>query len=177
MTKNQIAIIGAAAAVTYALVQFEPINKTLDDWGIVSNFSRSITTGKGKPYVDEINRIGNSYALPPLLLARVAYQESRFNPDAVGPETKYGRAQGMFQIMAYWHPSAVPSDWRKSADYAARYLRDLFKEFGDWAMALAAYNWGRGNLKKNGMAKLPLETRNYWRQVLADIPPTGSRYA
>jgi membrane-bound lytic murein transglycosylase D len=63
---------------------------------------------------------------------------------------------------------------------AARYLRDLYQLFGDWKLALAAYNWGEGNLQRamnkaglrdfDGLAArgwLPLETRNYVPAVLA----------
>ncbi|MCK6542281.1 LysM peptidoglycan-binding domain-containing protein [bacterium] len=58
-----------------------------------------------------------------------------------------------------------------STRYAFKYLKDLFNEFGDWYLALAAYNAGSGRIynamKKNNtrdyweMTKLPRETRNY----------------
>ncbi|MBL7826396.1 MAG: transglycosylase SLT domain-containing protein [Saprospiraceae bacterium] len=60
----------------------------------------------------------------------------------------------------------------KSTDAAARHLRDLYKKFDDWALALAAYNSGAGRvssaIKRAGSRDfwqiqrfLPLETRNY----------------
>jgi membrane-bound lytic murein transglycosylase D len=60
------------------------------------------------------------------------------------------------------------------------YLRDLYRVFGDWKLALAAYNWGEGNIQRviartgmrdfDEMARrryLPLETRKYVPAVLA----------
>ncbi|SRR6266496_131250 len=71
-------------------------------------------------------------------------------------------------------------DVEKSTHAAARYLRDLYIEFGDWSLALAAYNAGeptlQGALERSGTREfaaisvkglLPLETRNYVPAVLA----------
>ncbi|TGE17846.1 LysM peptidoglycan-binding domain-containing protein [Hymenobacter elongatus] len=60
----------------------------------------------------------------------------------------------------------------KSTEAACRYLRDLYRMFGDWELVLAAYNWGGGNvqraMKRTGKRtfwdlypQLPKETRNY----------------
>jgi membrane-bound lytic murein transglycosylase D len=46
-----------------------------------------------------------------------------------------------------------------STHAAARYLKDLHREFGDWALAMAAYNGGPGKIKK---AIRLGKTRNYW---------------
>ena len=63
---------------------------------------------------------------------------------------------------------------------AARYLRDLYRQFGDWKLAIAAYNAGENRVQriinKTGIRDfeemsrrglLPLETRNYVPAVLA----------
>ncbi|UOQ53493.1 LysM peptidoglycan-binding domain-containing protein [Hymenobacter cellulosivorans] len=60
----------------------------------------------------------------------------------------------------------------KSTEAACKYLRDLYRMFGDWELVLAAYNWGGGNvqraMKRTGKRtfwdlypQLPKETRNY----------------
>ena len=64
-------------------------------------------------------------------------------------------------------------------DVAARYLKDLYSEFGDWYLALAAYNCGSSRVKramKRDGAKnywdlhsLPLQTRNYVPNVMAAL--------
>jgi len=62
----------------------------------------------------------------------------------------------------------------KSTDAAARHLKDLYKEFGDWYLAMAAYDAGPGSvqraIERTGYANfwklrelhaLPVETQNY----------------
>ena len=129
-------------------------------------FGRSVTSGKGAAYYDTIEAIGAKYGLPENMLSRVAYQESRFDPGALN---KSSGAQGMFQIVPKWHPTAKPYEWRAAADYAAQYLRQLYKQFGTWSKALAAYNWGPGNVSKYGLSRAPAETDNYYKQIMADI--------
>jgi len=61
-------------------------------------------------------------------------------------------------------------NYLKSTNAAAKYLRDLYKEFGDWLLVIAAYNGGSGNvlkaIKKSG-------SRNFW--TLQYYLPTESR--
>lgn len=116
-----------------------------------------------KPHFEKWEKI---FSMPQGLLSRVAYQESRFDPAAhnVG-----SNAQGMMQIVPRWHPEAKPYDPIHSIEYAARYLVRLHGRFGSWHKALAAYNWGQGNLSKYGMDNLPKETRNYVAEITRDI--------
>lgn len=71
-------------------------------------------------------------------------------------------------------------DLFKATDAAARYLHDLYAQFGDWKLALAAYNTGEANVgsaimrahtqdfdQLANLRMLPLETRNYVPRVLA----------
>lgn len=108
--------------------------------------------------------------LPSGLLARLLYQESRYRPEIINGTVKSrAGAVGIAQIIPRWHPGVNPLDPLASIDYAAAYLAKLYRQFGAWPLALAAYNWGPGNVAKNGLTGAPTETRNYWSQILADL--------
>ncbi len=142
--------------------------------------------------VQEVNSRGM-----PTELALLPFVESAFNPQA-----KSGaRAMGIWQFMP-----ATGKDFRltqnvfrderrdvlQSTDAALDYLQRLYNQFGDWQLALAAYNWGSGNVskaqKRNLAAGLPIdyislnmpnETRNYvpklmaYRQIVLDPDSYG----
>jgi len=83
-------------------------------------------------------------------------------------------AEGPFQFMpatAKARGLKNPYDFNESSDAAARYLSDLMKHYGgDVSKAVAAYNWGPGNLDKKGMAAAPAETVGYLSKVLGGVP-------
>ena len=115
----------------------------------------------------------------PSELALLPFIESAFNPQAVSS----ARASGMWQFMPATGKSFdlkqnVFRDDRRDVQASTRaaldYLERLYKQFGDWHLALAAYNWGEGNVGKaiarNQRAGLPtgyvdlnmpMETRMY----------------
>lgn len=108
-----------------------------------------------------------SYDLPAGLLSRVAYQESRYKIDAVSP----AGAQGLMQFMPATAKdfSLDPLDPIASIYAAAKYLRTLHDKFGSWQLALAAYNWGQGNVARKGIAEAPKETRDYYAAIMRDV--------
>ena len=115
----------------------------------------------------------------PTELALLPFIESAFNPQAVSS----ARASGIWQFMPATGKSFdlkqnVFRDDRRDVQASTRaaldYLERLYKQFGDWHLALAAYNWGEGNVGKaiarNQRAGLPtgyvdlnmpMETRMY----------------
>jgi membrane-bound lytic murein transglycosylase D len=121
--------------------------------------------------------------VPPALVW-LAEVESTFNPAARSP----AGARGLFQLMpatakelglSTWLPDER-TDPEKSAQAAARMLRQLRGQFGSWPLALAAYNAGPGRVRRAltqrqattfaGIASaLPAETRMYVPKVLATI--------
>lgn len=114
--------------------------------------------------------------MPKNLLVRVAWQESRFRSDIIECETASSAgALGIMQIVPKWHPAAEPCNPAMAIPYAGAYLHNLKQRFGTWDKALAAYNWGQGNLAKLDLDKsdwldfTPGETRQYVTSVKRDL--------
>jgi len=111
------------------------------------------------------------YGLPSGLLKSVATTESGGNQYAISS----AGAKGMFQFMDGTAKDLGLSgsdvfDPSKSAEAAARYLKQLLTATGgNLSMALGAYNWGIGNLKRKGIENAPDETLNYIPKVLAGV--------
>ena len=121
----------------------------------------------------------------PAGLAYLAMVESNFNPRAVSRAS----AKGMWQFMratgrqyglsqSWWHDERY--DPEKATRSAIKLMKDLYKRFGDWELALASYNSGLGNVRKAirrnkakgkpidfWSLKLPRETRGYVPAFLA----------
>lgn len=126
------------------------------------------------PYLKTINQATVNHKLPPRLLGRLLFQESRFRPDIITGKVKSSAgAIGIAQIIPKWHPNVNPYDANASIHYAGFYLAQLQKQFGNWRDALAAYNWGPGNLtkfKKGQLKTMPKETVNYVNEITRDVP-------
>src|SRR5437016_12241578 len=135
-------------------------------------------------YREMIVRIFKEEGVPQDLIY-LAQAESGFHPLAL---SRVG-ARGMWQFMAsrasgydltrnWWIDDR--QDPEKSTRAAARHLKDLYNQFGDWYLAMAAYNSGPGNVQqavqRTGFADfwelyrrnvLPKETKNYVPIILA----------
>src|SRR5438128_4936204 len=139
---------------------------------------------RGGRYQDMIQKILKEEGVPQDLIY-LAQAESGFHPLAV---SRVG-ARGMWQFMGsrakgyglqrnFWVDER--QDPVKSTRAAARHLKDLYAQFGDWYLAMAAYNSGPGNVqaavRRTGYADfwqlykrdvLPRETKNYVPIILA----------
>lgn len=106
------------------------------------------------------------YGLPSGLLDSVWQQESSRGKNMLSPKG----AQGHFGFMpktAAAYGLKDPNDLAESSDAAARMYRDLLKSNGgNLPGALASYNWGSGNLARQGMGAAPKETRDYIGSVM-----------
>jgi Transglycosylase SLT domain/SPOR domain len=114
-----------------------------------------------------IESAARAHDLPLEFFARVIWQESRFQPDAVGPRTRSGdRAQGIAQFMpgtAAERGLLDPFDPIQALPKSAEFLRELRNQFGNLGLAAAAYNAGPQRVRDwmAGRRTLPAETRNY----------------
>jgi hypothetical protein len=105
--------------------------------------------------------------LPLEFFARVIWQESRFQSDAIGPMTRRGqRAQGIAQFMpgtASERRLLDPFDPVQALPKSAEFLNELRGQFGNLGLAAAAYNAGPRRVQEwlAGTGAMPQETRNY----------------
>jgi len=93
---------------------------------------------------DLITQEANAQGVPPSLALSVAAAESNFNPSAVSPKG----AVGVFQLLPSSFPGQDIGDVYTNVNLGVGYLAQLYEQFGDWFTALAAYNWGPGNVNK-----------------------------
>ena len=105
--------------------------------------------------------------LPVAFFARLIWQESSFNAEAVGPRTRSGaHAQGIAQFMpgtAAERSLLDPFDPVQALPKAAAFLRELRDRFGNLGLAAAAYNAGPRRVSEwlAGTGFMPGETRSY----------------
>lgn len=138
--------------------------------------SVSVMLGAGNFYFPIFEAELERYGLP-LELKYLPVIESALKPKAVSP----AGAGGLWQFMVgtgkqYGLKVNSVIDERcdpiKSSDAAARYLRDLYRIYHDWALVLAAYNCGPGNVNR---AIHRAGSRDYW-QIYPYLPKETRGY-
>lgn len=120
-----------------------------------------------RPVIESAER---TYGIPAGLLARLLYQESRYRTDIINGTTR--SPAGAIGIAQFMPATAAelgvdPLNPISSIYGAAQYLRRLYDNFGDWKRALAAYNFGWGNVERG--RTWPAETVAYVRDISADV--------
>lgn len=137
-------------------------------------------------YKDRISQILREEGVPQDLIY-LAVAESGFQPQALNARSGAG---GMWQFMPFAGAYGLARngwvderfDPEKSSRAYARYIKSLYNQFGDWYLAMAAYDWGPGYVQravmKTGYADfwelyrrgvLPGETKNYVPGIIAAI--------
>ncbi len=118
----------------------------------------------GRPYFNMIDAVFTKYNLP-VELKYLAVIESELKSTAVS----WAGAVGPWQFMPVTarelglkvtHKVDERTNYQKSTIAAAKYLRDLYAQFGDWLLVIAAYNGGPGNV--NSAIKKSGGSRNFW---------------
>lgn len=135
-------------------------------------------SGRASPYlyhvVSELEKRGM-----PTELALLPVIESAFNPQAMSS----ANAAGLWQFVPgtgkdFDLKQNMFKDERRgvvaSTDAALSYLQRLYTMFGDWPLALAAYNWGEGNVQR-AIKKNQAEGKPTDFESLADLMPPETR--
>jgi soluble lytic murein transglycosylase-like protein len=139
------------------------------DAGTVSESVVSATAPQAKLSLNAsletiIDRAARRYSVAPELIKAVIKTESNFNARAESP----AGARGLMQLMpgtARGLGVTDSFDPEQNVMAGTRYLRQMLDKYdGNLDSALAAYNWGPGNLDRKGWS-LPRETRNYLARV------------
>jgi membrane-bound lytic murein transglycosylase D len=161
--------------------------------GFISYFSNSPTghahllrslerAGKYKEMISK--NLGDQGVPQDLIYLAVA--ESGFQPQALNAHSGAG---GMWQFMPTGAYGLARNGWfderfdpQKSSIAYAKYMKTLYNQFGDWYLAMAAYDWGPGNVQRAVMRTgyadfwelyrrnvLPGETKNYVPGIIAAI--------
>ncbi len=112
-----------------------------------------------------IDQVAEKICLAPELIHSVVAAESDYNPTAV---SRAG-AQGLMQLMPETaHDLGVKDSFDPMQNLlgGSKYLKQLLDKYdGDLDHALAAYNWGQGNVDRYGLEKIPAETRDYLTKI------------
>ena len=137
-------------------------------------------------YKDMISKDLSADGVPQDLIY-LAVMESGFQPQALNAHSGAG---GMWQFMPFASAYGLTRngsvderfDPQKSSIAYAKYMKSLYDQFGDWYLAMAAYNWGPGNVQRSVMRtgyadfwelyrrnELPQETKNYVPGIIAAI--------
>ena len=134
------------------------------------------TLGRAGAFREMIERILEEEDVPKELF-HLAQAESGFRPKA----RSYARATGMWQFMSFrgkQYGLRQDRDLEERYDpenatrAAARHLKDLYVEFGDWYLAMAAYNCGPGRVTR---AIARGKTRDYWELSNKRLLPRQTR--
>ena len=158
--KSQTRVLDTRAASQYAnSVRLLPPTVNTPSKHAASGYS-----GKYRgEYLAMAREAARRHNVPEDLFARLVQQESGWNPNAKSHKGAMGLAQLMPQTALAL--GVDPLDPYQNLEGGARYLARQYKEFGNWRLALAAYNAGPHAVKKYGGIPPYDETTNYVRII------------
>lgn len=115
-------------------------------------------------YLETAKSMARKYNVPEDLFLRLVQQESGWKPGAVSHKGAIGLAQlmpGTARVLG-----VNPRDPVQNLEGGARYLSRMYRKFGNWRLALAAYNAGPAAVEKHNGVPPYRETRDYVRKIL-----------
>ncbi len=115
-------------------------------------------------YLNAAKSAARKHGIPEDLFLRLVQQESGFNPNARSHKGAIGLAQLMPATARALRVN--PNDPKQNLEGGARYLKKMYQKFGNWRLALAAYNAGPGAVEKHNGVPPYRETKNYVRKIL-----------
>jgi soluble lytic murein transglycosylase-like protein len=115
-------------------------------------------------YQEMAKAAARKHAVPEDLFLRLVRQESNFRPAAVSSKGAIGLAQIMPTTARQLRIN--PHDPAQNLEGGARYLSMQYRKFGDWRLALAAYNAGPGAVEKYRGVPPYAETQTYVKKIL-----------
>ena len=120
-------------------------------------------------YLAMARAAARKHGVPEDLFLRLVQQESGWNPQAVSVRGATGLAQLMPETAALLGVDIA--DPKQNIEGGARYLKRMYEKFGNWRLALAAYNAGPGAVETHKGIPPFDETQGY---VLAILGPDGA---
>lgn len=136
-----------------------PSRLQTDDWAGIPIYS-----GASGVYQDIARAAARKHGVPEDLFLRLVRTESGFRPTAVSSKG----AIGLAQLMPFTarQLGVNPHDPHQNLEGGARYLSQQYRRFGDWRLALAAYNAGPEAVERYRGVPPYEETQNYVRAIL-----------
>ncbi len=160
----------------------DEVQRYIVKWQADQRLAEAVRRSQGGAHNREVVKAMLEQHLPPQFYY-VALQESDFQVDVCGPETRFGIAKGAWQLIpstaiAYGlrtgplylirqpDPRDERHDFDKSTEAAARYLRDIYSKEAQASglLVVASYNWGENGVRAliRSMPENPRD-RNFWR--------------
>ncbi len=146
-----------------ASVRLQPGKKNVK----IASASTTIPRYRGSyrgTYLPVAKNMARKHGIPEDLFLRLVQQESGWKPGAVSHKGAIGLAQLMPGTARKL--GVNPRDPRQNLEGGARYLKMMYRKFGSWRLALAAYNAGPGAVEKYNGVPPYRETKNYVRKIL-----------